>query len=104
LATQNLHRKDPTLRRVTVAADQFIVARPEQGASSAIGKENIRLTPERKTIIAGYPWFTDWGRDSMISLPGLLLTTGRYSEARGLLKAFASFTQNGLIHNRFPDH
>jgi len=102
--TADLAQKDPVLARLTVAADQFIVARPEQGASSAIGKENIRLTPERKTIIGGYPWFTDWGRDSMISLPGLLLTTGRYSEARGLLKAFASFTQNGLIPNRFPDH
>jgi len=63
----------------------------------------VRLAPDRKTIIAGYPWFTDWGRDSMISLPGLLLHTGRYSEARGLIKAFASFVNNGLIPNRFPD-
>ena len=56
-----------------------------------------------KTIIAGYPWFADWGRDSMISVPGLLLSTGRYNEARGLLKAFASYTHGGLIPNRFPD-
>ncbi|GAC1631628.1 MAG: hypothetical protein NVS4B7_19540 [Ktedonobacteraceae bacterium] len=101
---QNLLQKDPILARLAVAADQFIVARPEQTEFKAIGKESIHLAPDRKTIIAGYPWFTDWGRDTMISLPGLLLDTGRYSEARGLLKAFASFTQNGLIPNRFPDH
>lgn len=103
-AAQNLPQKDPVLARLVVAADQFIVARPEQTDPTVIGKEDIRLTPDRKTIIAGYPWFTDWGRDAMISLPGLLLNTGRYSEARGLLKAFASFTQNGLIPNRFPDN
>ena len=104
--TQSLQQQDPVLARLVVAADQFIVARPEQGAStdsSAIGSHSVHLAPDKKTIIAGYPWFTDWGRDSMISLPGLLLDTGRYSEAKGLLKAFASFTQEGLIPNRFPD-
>ncbi|HEY6405886.1 MAG TPA: glycogen debranching enzyme N-terminal domain-containing protein, partial [Ktedonobacteraceae bacterium] len=100
----NLSQQDPVLARLVVAADQFIVARPEQRADETSGKMSIRLSPDRKTVIAGYPWFTDWGRDSMISLPGLLLCTGRYSEARGLLKAFASFTQNGLIPNRFPDN
>jgi len=108
----NLSQQDPVLARLVVAADQFIVARPQQTAGETTGKTqslksipatSIRLSPDRKTVIAGYPWFTDWGRDSMISLPGLLLSTGRYSEARGLLKAFASFTQNGLIPNRFPD-
>ena len=100
---ENLPQQDPVLSRLVVAADQFIVARPEQVADTAIGSSSVRLSPDRKTIIAGYPWFTDWGRDSMISLPGLLLNTGRYSEARGLLKAFASFTKDGLIPNRFPD-
>ncbi len=102
-STTNLPQKDPVLARLVVAADQFIVARPEQSQNSATGNQHIHLSPDRKTIIAGYPWFTDWGRDSMISLPGLLLDTGRYSEARGLLKAFASFAHNGLIPNRFPD-
>ena len=101
--TEHLQQQDPVLARLVVAADQFIVARPEQGASMAIGSQSVHLAPDKKTIIAGYPWFTDWGRDSMISLPGLLLDTGRFSEAKGLLKAFASFTQDGLIPNRFPD-
>ncbi len=97
--TTNLPRKDPVFARLIIAADQFIVARPEPGAAG----NSLQLTPDRKTVIAGYPWFTDWGRDSMISLPGLLLCTGRYSEARGLLKAFATYTHQGLIPNRFPD-
>jgi len=97
-STDNLPQRDPVRARLVIAADQFIVARPA-GATARV----TQLSPDRKTIIGGYPWFTDWGRDTMISLPGLLLSTGRYSEARGLLKAFASFTQNGLIPNRFPD-
>jgi predicted glycogen debranching enzyme len=97
--TTDLLRKDPVFARLVVAADQFIVVRPEPGAAG----NSLKLTPDRKTVIAGYPWFTDWGRDSMISLPGLLLCTGRYSEARGLLKAFATYTHEGLIPNRFPD-
>jgi glycogen debranching enzyme len=101
--TEDLPRLDPVLARLIVAADQFIVARPGQVEDTAIGNQSLRLSPNKKTIIAGYPWFADWGRDSMISLPGLLLNTGRYSEARGLLKAFASFTKDGLIPNRFPD-
>lgn len=101
-STKNLARRDPVHARLVVAADQFVVVRP-QSTGNTINSLAIRLSPDRKTIIAGYPWFTDWGRDSMISLPGLLLNTGRYSEARGLLKAFASFTHQGLIPNRFPD-
>src|SRR6266567_3502370 len=98
----DLPQCDPVRARLVIAADQFIVARP-QYTEDADGNRHLHLSPEQKTIIAGYPWFTDWGRDSMISLPGLLLATGRYSEARGLLKAFASFTHEGLIPNRFPD-
>jgi predicted glycogen debranching enzyme len=101
-STDALQESDPVRARLIVAADQFIVARPDYSKATPTGTL-WRLSPDRKTIIAGYPWFTDWGRDSMISLPGLLLSTGRYSEARGLLKAFASFTHNGLIPNRFPD-
>ncbi|GCE06402.1 amylo-alpha-1,6-glucosidase [Dictyobacter aurantiacus] len=97
-----LPEQDPLFARLVLAADQFIVARPDYTRSSN-APQALRLSPDRKTIIAGYPWFTDWGRDSMISLPGLLLCTGRYGEARGLLKAFTSFMHNGLIPNRFPD-
>jgi predicted glycogen debranching enzyme len=101
-STDNLPKKDPVHARLVLAADQFIVVRPETYDGTG-GSTQLQLSPNRKTIIAGYPWFTDWGRDTMISLPGLLLYTGRYSEARGLLKAFASFTHEGLIPNRFPD-
>jgi glycogen debranching enzyme len=108
----NLSEYDPMQARLVMAADQFIVARPDytQHAKTVATTDYtgdqlpLRLAPDRKTIIAGYPWFTDWGRDCMISLPGLLLCTGRYGEARGLLKAFASFVHNGLIPNQFPDH
>ncbi len=99
--SDDLHLHDPVRARLVVAADQFIVARPDYANLAA--NQPLKFTPDRKTIIAGYPWFTDWGRDSMIALPGLLLSTGRYSEARGLLKAFVSFAHNGLIPNRFPD-
>jgi predicted glycogen debranching enzyme len=95
-------RRQPELARLVVAADQFIVARPDTRIATA-ADQPLRLSPDRKTVIAGYPWFTDWGRDSMISLPGLFLSTGRYGEARGLLKAFTSFVHMGLIPNRFPD-
>ncbi len=98
----DLQLHDPVRARLIIAADQFIVARPDY-SNATDANQPLRLSPDRKTIIAGYPWFTDWGRDSMISLPGLLLSTGRYSEARGLLKAFTSFVHNGLIPNRFPD-
>jgi glycogen debranching enzyme len=55
------------------------------------------------TVIAGYPWFTDWGRDSMIALPGLLRATGRLDVAHGILRTFASFVEGGLLPNRFPE-
>lgn len=77
---------DPLVRALTVAADQFIVRRG-----------NLR------TIIAGYPWFGDWGRDTMIALPGLTLVTGRYEIARDILLAFAQSTDRGMLPNRFPD-
>ncbi len=70
-----------------LAADKFVVAR---------GKG-------LQTVIAGYPWFTDWGRDTMIALPGLCLATGKLQEARGIFRAFAANVSEGMIPNRFPD-
>jgi len=55
-------------------------------------------------VIAGYHWFSDWGRDTMIALPGLALATGRTAEARGLLRGFVAYMSQGMIPNRFPDH
>ncbi len=74
--------------RLSASADAFIVR---------------RKSTDKNTIIAGYPWFTDWGRDTMISLPGLTLTTGRYDEAREILHTFCSYLHKGLIPNVFPD-
>src|SRR5437763_14405771 len=74
----DLQLRNPVEARLIVAADQFIVARPDYSKVGPV----LQLSPDRKTIIAGYPWFTDCWRDSMISLPGLLLSRGRYIEAR----------------------
>lgn len=84
-----------------LAADQFIVTpggRIEEAERARAAGEDIR------TIIAGYHWFTDWGRDTMISLEGLTLTTGRYKEARYILRTFANYVRDGLIPNMFPEH
>jgi len=75
------------LRQLTRAADQFLARRGDG----------------LHTILAGYPWFTDWGRDTMISLPGLCLVTGRRAEARSIFRAFAAHVSEGMIPNRFPD-
>ena len=75
-------------RQLLRAGDQFIAYR-----ASIAGP----------TVIAGYPWFNDWGRDTLIALPGLALATGRFAEAKGLLKTFGSYCRNGLIPNTFPD-
>jgi predicted glycogen debranching enzyme len=77
---------DAFVRALTQAAGQFLVRRSEG-----------------KTVIAGYHWFSDWGRDTMISLPGLTLATGRYDDARAILLAFAGSVDRGMLPNRFPD-
>jgi glycogen debranching enzyme len=63
----------------------------------------VRRADGKPTIIAGYPWFTDWGRDTMISLPGLLIVPGRLEEAREIMEGFLAHLNQGLIPNRFPD-
>lgn len=88
------------------AADQFVVGREPPPTAPGIptdGPGPREPAPLDTSIIAGYPWFSDWGRDAMISLPGLLLTTGRFYEAHRLLKTFARHARNGLIPNCFDD-
>ncbi|MEQ1848843.1 MAG: amylo-alpha-1,6-glucosidase, partial [Nitrospira sp.] len=63
----------------------------------------IAVRDTKQTVIAGYPWFTDWGRDTFISLPGLCLVTGRHDVARHIIESFAAHVSNGMIPNRFPD-
>ncbi len=83
-------RQPGWVRQLALAADQFIVAR---GSSAGPGA----------TVIAGYPWFGDWGRDTMIALPGLTLPTGRPEVAARILRTFAGHLSEGMLPNRFPD-
>ena len=80
-------QNDVYTQRLLLAAEQFVVQVP-----------NVRTT-----LIAGYPWFSDWGRDTMIALPGLCLTTGRLEIAREILLSFAACVDQGMLPNRFPD-
>jgi len=80
------HAHDPAARALTLAADQFIVRRGDG-----------------HSIVAGYHWFTDWGRDAMIAMPGLCLATGRMAEAQSVLRTFARAVSQGMVPNRFPD-
>ncbi len=84
-------QSDPLRARLTLAADQFLVRRGDAPPGEA------------GTILAGYPWFSDWGRDTMISLPGLTLATGRHSEGRRILTTYARYLDRGMLPNRFPD-
>ena len=79
------------VQQLILAADQFIVARAAPDV------------PDGRTVIAGYPWFTDWGRDTMIALPGLTLATGRPEIAACILRTFAHYVDKGMLPNRFPD-
>ncbi|MEP6714701.1 MAG: amylo-alpha-1,6-glucosidase [Terriglobia bacterium] len=85
---------------LTLAADQFLIlpsGRIEDAARAHAAGEELR------TVIAGYHWFTDWGRDTMISLEGLTLTTGRVTEGGWILRTFSQYIKDGLIPNMFPE-
>ncbi|HEU4324298.1 MAG TPA: amylo-alpha-1,6-glucosidase [Roseiflexaceae bacterium] len=93
-------------QQLVLAADQCLVARPEgQTAASDLSMNGVEpaAQSEGRTVIAGYPWFSDWGRDTMIALPGLTLATGRPEDARSILRTFARFVDQGMLPNRFPD-
>jgi 4-alpha-glucanotransferase len=85
-----LARAPDWVRRLVLAADVFLIARP------------LPDLPDGESIIAGYPWFGDWGRDTMIALPGLCLATGRADTARRILLTFARFIEHGQLPNLFP--
>ncbi len=84
---ESLPSQDELLKTLALAADQFVVRRGEA----------------LRTLIAGYHWFSDWGRDTMIALPGICLVTGRCEDAKKILRAFAGSTSQGMLPNRFPD-
>ena len=77
------------LRWLVLAADSFVVKRE---------------STKSKSVIAGYHWFEDWGRDSLVSLPGLTLVTGRFEDAKRILLTFKHYCRKGILPNRFPDH
>ncbi len=79
------------IEQLVLAADQFIVQRAS------------KYDLNGRSVIAGYPWFSDWGRDTMIALPGLTLVTGRPDVAASILRTYAQFVDQGMIPNRFPD-
>jgi len=78
----------PEAKQLAVSADSYIVKRDSTGG---------------KTILAGYPLFSDWGRDTMIALPGCCLTTGRYADAKSILQTFLAYEKDGLVPNLFPE-
>ncbi|MBV8673460.1 MAG: glycogen debranching enzyme family protein [Acidobacteriaceae bacterium] len=82
------------------AADQFLIT-PVGRTADAVQAHSIG--DEVRTVIAGYHWFTDWGRDTMISLEGLTIATGRTREAEYILRSFAKYIKDGLIPNMFPE-
>jgi glycogen debranching enzyme len=82
--------RGPLEAELALAADQFVVVAAPDG-------------PTRTTIVAGYPWFTDWGRDTMIALPGLALANGRADVAEAIVRAFAPYVDGGMLPNVFPD-
>jgi predicted glycogen debranching enzyme len=100
-----LHGATPKVREsfpaeLLFAADQFVITpagRFEEAARAHAAGDEVR------TVIAGYHWFTDWGRDTMISLEGLTLLTGRWLEAGYILRTFARYIRDGLIPNMFPE-
>jgi len=92
--------KDETGAELVLAADQFIITPKGRVADTT---RAAALGNEVRTVIAGYHWFTDWGRDTMISLEGLTLTTRRFREAAYILKTFGHYIRDGLIPNMFPD-
>ncbi|HZR45927.1 MAG TPA: amylo-alpha-1,6-glucosidase, partial [Candidatus Manganitrophaceae bacterium] len=100
-----LHSTDPRARdgfgaALTMAADQFLITpigRTEDAARAHAMGDEVR------SVIAGYHWFTDWGRDTMISLEGLTLATGRHREAGAILRTFGHYVNEGLLPNHFPE-
>ena len=91
LVKAGLQEEPAEIEQLVLAADQFIVRR------------STPSVPDGRSIIAGFPWFSDWGRDTMIALPGLTLSTGKSDIAAQILRVFAQYTDQGMLPNRFPD-
>ena len=106
LRTAGVEDAHPVVQQLTLAADQFIVERrPAIASGEQVPKQfpSDQVAVQNRTIIAGYHWFNDWGRDTMISLPGLTLATGRPEDMANILRSFARYLADGLLPNNFPD-
>jgi predicted glycogen debranching enzyme len=100
LKAAGIKEKKSIKSKLILAADQFLItpiSRFQDMVKLQSGGEELR------SIIAGFPWFTDWGRDTMISLEGLTLCTGRFKDAHAILYTFSHYVNKGLIPNMFPD-
>jgi predicted glycogen debranching enzyme len=97
LRTAGAEAAHPAVQQLTLAADQFIVTRRVPATHDAPASEG-------KSVIAGYHWFNDWGRDTMIALRGLTMATGRKEDAATILRSFAQYVADGLLPNNFPDN
>jgi predicted glycogen debranching enzyme len=100
IAIAGIPDDDTFAGELVLAADQFIICpagRAEETARARAGGDDVR------TVIAGYHWFTDWGRDTMISLEGLTISTRRFREAGYILRTFGQYVRDGLIPNMFPE-
>ncbi|HWS55068.1 MAG TPA: amylo-alpha-1,6-glucosidase [Pyrinomonadaceae bacterium] len=100
LSLADARAREGVAGELVLAADQFVITpagRREEAARARATGEELR------SVIAGYHWFTDWGRDTMISLEGLTVTTGRHREAGWILRTFGHYVRDGLIPNMFPD-
>ena len=93
---------DPRLAELVLAADAYVIE-PARRAGGAGGDRGRAAGRKARSVVAGYHWFTDWGRDTMISLDGLTLATGRHREAAAILRTFAGHVRDGLIPNLFPE-
>ena len=108
LQTREQKRREAFPSRLHKSADAYIVerrSRRREEADSSPAKPDRLVAPPAtgKTIIAGYPWFADWGRDTFIALRGLCLASGRFDDAREILLAWAESVSEGMLPNRFPD-
>lgn len=93
-------KQDAFAEQLAMAADQFVVLPGSRFEETVIAQAEGN---EPRTVIAGYHWFGDWGRDTMISLDGLTLCTGRYREAGAILRTFSNYVRDGLLPNLFPE-
>lgn len=100
LLKQTTHAEDAMVAQLTIAADQFLIRPESRPADAAQARSEGH---QLRSVIAGYHWFGDWGRDTMIAFEGLMLCTGRHAEAKATLLTFAQYVRDGLLPNLFPE-